>query len=353
MTYSDLYKRSVEVIRENQTPSGAYLASPNFPTYHYCWFRDGAFIAYAMDLTGEHDSASRFHEWAASAINQRANTVGRAVAAGVLGEIPAPADQLHTRYTASGEPGDEDWPNFQLDGLGTWLWALREHQKHITTPLSSSAMAATSLTAEYLVALWPLPCYDCWEEFPDKIHPHTLAAIYCGLLAAEELTGVSYDTSRQKIREAILTQGVGRNHFVKFFGTEVVDASLLGLAIPYGVVPADHPIFRNTVDEIERTLRSGGVHRYAADTYFGGGQWVLLAAWLGWVRAICGERAAALELLAWVEAQATKEGYLPEQVPVALNDPDYYEPWRARWGDIASPLLWSHAMYIILREALT
>ena len=34
---------------------------------------------------------------------------------------------------------------------------------------------------DYLAALWQLPCYDCWEEFPDRVHPHTLAAIYAGL----------------------------------------------------------------------------------------------------------------------------------------------------------------------------
>nr|MBI2904378.1 glycoside hydrolase [Chloroflexota bacterium] len=45
---TDLYRQSIEIILRNQTASGAYLASPNFPTYHYCWFRDGSFIAYAM-----------------------------------------------------------------------------------------------------------------------------------------------------------------------------------------------------------------------------------------------------------------------------------------------------------------
>ncbi|MFO7662332.1 MAG: glycoside hydrolase, partial [Chloroflexota bacterium] len=61
-----LWDRSIDIILENQSSSGAYLASPNFPTYHYSWFRDGAFIAYAMDIAGHHESAARFHEWAAT-----------------------------------------------------------------------------------------------------------------------------------------------------------------------------------------------------------------------------------------------------------------------------------------------
>jgi len=39
---------------------------------------------------------------------------------------------------------------------------------------------------------------------------------------------------------------------------------------------------------------------------------------------------------------------LPEQVAENLNAPSYYPTWVERWGEIASPLLWSHAKYIIL-----
>ncbi len=65
---SDLFQRSIDIILSNQAPSGAYPASPTFPTYRYSWFRDGAFIAHAMDLVGEHESARRFHDWAVSTI---------------------------------------------------------------------------------------------------------------------------------------------------------------------------------------------------------------------------------------------------------------------------------------------
>lgn len=350
---NQLYQQSITIIRANQTPSGAYLASPNFPTYRYCWFRDGAFIAYAMNLAGQHDSAAGFHTWAATAVAQRAVSIGRAIAAGRRGEMPHPADRLHTRYTADGAEGVEAWPNFQLDGLGTWLWSLHEHQRRSGERLTGSALAAAELAAEYLAALWSMSCYDCWEEFPEQIHPHTLAAIYGGLGAAEALTGRPYHATQSAIRSRLLEDGIRGGRFVKFLGANCVDASLLALAVPYGVVAPHHPAMVQTVAEIEATLRgSGGVHRYAADTYFGGGQWVLLTAWLGWYLAEAGRSAEAAVLLAWVEEQATAEGWLPEQIPAALNDPAFYQPWRDRWGDIASPLLWSHAKYLILREAL-
>ena len=32
--------------------------------------------------------------------------------------------------------------------------------------------------------------------------------------------------------------------------------------------------------------------------------------------------------------------------------PDAYDGWRQRWGPIASPLLWSHAMFLTLASEL-
>ena len=99
--------------------------------------------------------------------------------------------------------------------------------------------------------------------------------------------------------------------------------------------------------------RGGGLHRYAADTYYGGGEWVLLTAWLGWYYAELGEAAKARAALRWVEAQADSHGQLPEQVPTNLIDLDYLQPWRERWGEIANPLLWSHAQYLIAAAKLS
>ena len=105
----------------------------------------------------------------------------------------------------------------------------------------------------------------------------------------------------------------------------------------------------STVAKIEYTLRSGGgVHRYETDSYYGGGEWILLTAWLGWYYAAVGEWDKMKSTLDWVEAQALANGFLPEQIPASLNRPGYYDVWRERWGEIAKPLLWSHAKYLIL-----
>src|SRR5215211_396967 len=144
---TDLYRRSIEIILENQSASGGYIASPNFPTYHYCWFRDGSFIAYAMDLAGQHNSAHCFHQWVAKRVNERRDLVRIGLAKARSGAKLTESEILHTRYRldgADGEPGD--WPNFQLDGFGTWLWALNEHQKQSPDMrLSQSVLDASKL----------------------------------------------------------------------------------------------------------------------------------------------------------------------------------------------------------------
>ena len=348
-----LFQQSIDIILKYQTPNGAYPASPNYPTYHYCWYRDGAFIAYAMDLAGEHGSARRFHEWAAKTVLINQEVIERVVERLDWDTKPGPQDVLHTRYRLDGSPGRDDWPNFQLDGFGTWLWSLGEHQRLAGVSLSRDIHIAASLAAQYVSHLWRVPCFDCWEEFPDKIHTYTLAALYGGLRATAELNAGDYNATTRDIRAYVLDRCKKSGRFVKYSGSTSVDASLLGLAVPYGIVAVDDSVMRATVKKIDTELRKGGgVHRYARDTYYGGGEWVLLTAWLGWYYKLAGELDKAIEALVWVESQADESGHLPEQVPVNLNDRSYYEPWRQRWGDIASPLLWSHAKHVILRSVI-
>lgn len=351
---SDLFQRSLEIIRAGQHTSGAYVASPNFPTYGYCWFRDGAFIAYAMDAAGEHDSARRFHNWAAAAILRHADRARRAVEKEHAGLPMEGEDVLHTRYTLQGEESnDVAWPNFQLDGFGTWLWSLEAHVRITGESAPADWLEAADLTAAYLAALWSRPCFDCWEEHPDKVHIHTLAAIYGGLAAQARLAGSDHSLTLAAIRQLVDLQGTYDGYFVKFVGSYTVDASLLGLSTPYRLVMPEQARVQETVHRIETSLvHGGGVHRFPTDTYYGGGEWVLLAGWLGWYYAETGQVARAQALLAWMEAQADEQGQLPEQVPATLIDPNYYQPWVDDWGPPATPLLWSHAMYVILAKLL-
>lgn len=372
----DLLTRSIEIILENQHQSGAYVACPNFPNYRYCWLRDGSFIAHAMDSVGEHSSAERYFHWVDQVICRYTSKVELLEEKFSKGEAVKSNENMHTRFTLEGfeDTKDEGWGNFQIDGYGTWLWALAAHIR-LTGKVSLLSQFSNSIstTIRYLKLVWNQPNYDCWEEFPQYVHPYSVAAVYAGFSNMEQLfrehseIPSSYpllDYAR-KIKEYIQLFGVAGNTLIKHVrpasGLEKpsavvesgVDASLLGVIHPYAVFARDDPVALNTVAKIETDLlrKNGGMYRYVRDQYYGGGEWILLAAWLGWYYNLTGREDRAADIALWIENQADASGHLPEQVSDHALSPKYYPEWHGKWGEIASPLLWSHAMYIILKKS--
>ena len=213
-----------------------------------------------------------------------------------------------------------------------------------------------------------LVSYDLWEENPQYLHPYTLGALSTGLQAAAELSPAharSWGRLAAQINSFVLTHGIQNGHLIKSTAVPSessaegpsltgVDASLIGISTPYRILSPDDRVMRATVARIETDLHypGGGVYRYQDDTYYGGGEWVLLAAWLGWYYTEIGQQEQAGAILRWIEAQADRQGALPEQVSTHLLSPSHYPAWEARWGTVARPLLWSHAMYVILYHAL-
>ncbi|MBD0338385.1 MAG: glycoside hydrolase family 15 protein [Thermoleophilia bacterium] len=301
-----LEERSVEVILAGQAETGAYLACPDFGPYRFSWFRDGSFIADAMSRVGEVDSAERFFDWCAAVIEERADVVRS-------------GGHLHARYTADRRESLADWPTFQTDGYGLWLWALRGHCGRHGRP-DARWLPAVELTVEYLRRRGADACVHWWEERSGH-HAATLASIAAGLEAWGEPAELPEPEDR-------------------------LDASLLALPLlGRGEAP---------LDELEARLVSpgGGVHRHEEDTYYGGGEWLLLTAMLGLAYRLDGRLEDAHATLAWVEAHATPDGRLPEQSQDHLLAPAWYEPWVEKWGPPPCPLLWSHAMHLTLAAEL-
>ncbi|MHB8296187.1 MAG: glycoside hydrolase family 15 protein, partial [Acidimicrobiales bacterium] len=218
------------------------------------------------------------------------------------------------------------------------------------------AGGAVELTCRYLEAFATHACYDCWEEGGDRVHTSTLACAYGGLVAAARATGrVEARGTAEAIRSTVLERGVRDGVVRKSLGVDAVDASALWLSHPFGLLEPGGSAVASTVAEIEGRLRridGVGVRRYEADTYYGGGSWPILTAWLGWHYAVTGRSAKAGTCLEWIEEQASGEGDLPEQVGGEGRDRVMYEEWVGRWGMPAQQLLWSHAMYLVLCGSL-
>jgi GH15 family glucan-1,4-alpha-glucosidase len=145
-------QRSVEVILAGQSPSGAYVASPSFEQYRYCWLRDGSFVADAMREAGDEASANRFFDWVA--------------------RLEEPWD---ARYRLDGSRDGSDWPKLQLDGPGLYLGALRRAGRWNET---------ADRIARWLGEHWGEPCIDWWEE-REGLHAATLWAVGNGLRSDE------------------------------------------------------------------------------------------------------------------------------------------------------------------------
>ncbi|ASS73539.1 glycosyl hydrolase [Tumebacillus algifaecis] len=372
----DLYDRSIELIKRSQAANGSFPASPAFSTYQYCWLRDGTFTAYALDVAGEHKAAALYYRWVHRAILRHLHKFDTLLEKKRRGEQLTPELFWHCRYTIDGAEGTEPWGNFQLDGYGTYLWGVAEHAKRSRAAIMTAQDATDSeangavcaggieafltelrpsleVTVRYLLEFWREPNFDCWEEGGDRIHPSSLAAVYGGLQEmADLLPDLRIRPVCAEIRAFVERCGVANGRFIKSVEHPTVDANLLWLVAPFAMFAPDDVRMVRTVEAIEAELCTGGVHRYPDDQFYGGGAWPLLTAWLGWYYLEVGDRQRAQELLAWVEAQADLQGHLPEQVPERLLYPEAQQQWVKRWGEPACPLLWSHAMYIVLVQKM-
>lgn len=357
-----LARRSVEVIAEHQDVGGAYPASPTFEVYRYSWFRDGAFIADAMSRAGHTESADAFFAWCADIINDRSEQIHRLIDRHQDGVAIDPDDHLPTRYTLDGEPTGQDWWDFQLDGYGTWMFMVVEHcRRHGRTAdgCTPQVRSAVAVCASYLREFWSEPCFDWWEEDVDGVHVSTLACIEAGLRSVADFGLVDgADVVRcaevaASIKQLIVDKGIIDGHLVKTLGRDDrVDASLISAFVPFATFDPKGDVAERTYAKIVTDIAPDGVHRYLGDTYFGGGRWVVLAGFVGAFEAATGRADEAFDRLTWMCAQQTEDGLLPEQVTDHVLDPSFIDEWVQRWGDIATPLLWSHAMYLTLATAL-
>ena len=353
---ASLVARSVDVIHEHQAPNGAYIASPSLPTYHYSWLRDGTFIADAMSRVGETASAEAFFAWCAAILAAREGRIEELVARHRAGEPVGRDEHLHCRYTADGREFEGRWSSYQLDGYGSWLWALGAHADRHGVSVEPYAEGA-ALSARYAAAFWREPCFDWWEERWGR-HTATLGSVYGGLTAAarwdEPPAAVAEEAGEaaEAIADAVRTDAVVAGRLGGEIGSARLDASLLACATPFRALAPDDPLMLATVEALEGEIAHGGVHRYPGDTYYGGGEWLLLAALLGWWYLEVERADDARAQLKWIAARAAPEGHLPEQVDEHVLSRDGLAEWEARWGPSPSPLLWSHAMFLTLAHEL-
>lgn len=348
-----LAEASVARLASLQEDSGAFVASPDFGEYQYCWLRDSSFIAYALDRSGAHQSSARYHAWVVRALDEQSGIgelIDRVIDRRRADKPLEPTEMPPARFTLDGHMSVDDWPNYQIDGYGAWLWGLEAHLRLTGATLDDRYVPTVTRLGRYLETFGLEPCFDVWEENSISLHTSTLAAVQAGLAAAGRLLGDERLGARaEEVRACVIDGSRGHGYLKKSSSSAAVDASTLWCGVPFGLLPADDPLLVGTARAVEQELLlAGGVRRYPQDSYFGGGAWPVLSASLGWHHAATGDLVRAAAHRDWIAARFAPDGSLAEQFGGEVRDPEAYAEWVERWGRPAKDLLWSHAMYVLL-----
>lgn len=372
----NLYRRSLLTFKllsdENY---GGIVAAPEFDEkfsrcggYGFCWGRDAAYIVIAIDKAGYHELGEKFFEWAIRAQSNNGAWLQRHYMNGAL----APS-----------------W-GLQIDETGSIIWGMWQHyiitgNEKFLSYVWDSVLKAAQLLNSFIdnETNLPLPTYDLWEERMGE-HTYSASAVYGGLTSAANIAlqlgfddlAARWNKKAAEIKDGLLAnlwnpkresfyrsikKVVTRDEFAylnnlghrvstrtndKGYVTHMVwdddeiDSSLLGVTVPFEVLPYNHEYVIKTVQAIDRHLRVpgvGGLKRYEHDNYIGGNPWIITTLWMALYNIKEKEFSKAKELLVWAVKHRTELNFLPEQI-------------NKDTGEIAwvVPLTWSHAMFVLV-----
>ncbi len=380
-----LISASEKVIIGGSLDNGAILAAcPGgsvYPStvqdYGYVWVRDAAYVCIAADLLGRRQIAEKFFDWCLNRAEGFRDTglfYNAYSANGVLhGTLIPPKEVKVARKEASKYAhlichGTQ----FQPDQNGILLLAISHHIKHFSADVSKFAelitVAAGGICSSWKNHAFALGCFDLWEErcIPAgrrRYHTYSLAMCAAGLKAAIALLGHKPKWVRtQKEMSDVLakacaasgkaiprTYNAGSGKAVS--DDTLTDASLLGLVYPSGVLKPSDENMKKTVQAINdnNTTKDGGLLRYPGDKYCGGvragwvtltgaGSWPLLSFWMSIYFSLAGEADKADEFFNRPLSKLTE--HIPEQI------------FADKIRQSITPLLWSHAMFVIAAKIL-
>ena len=290
-TIRRLYARSLLILRTHINNNGSIIAASdsdilNFSrdTYTYMWPRDGALVAYALDLAGFPIPARKFFEF--------------------CGEIVGRDGYFMHKYNQDGSVASSWHPwilegkphlPIQEDETGLVIWALWEHfniyrDVEFIKPLYRKVVkAAADFMCEFVDQRTglPLPSYDLWEEHLG-IHNFTVCAVISGLKAAGRFTAAfgeaelseKYVKTADRMKDA-LTKYLYDNDLGRFLSGVSerlgvlkkdfrLDSSLSGLFV-FGVFAASDKKIVSTMEELKDRLwcktAIGGMARFENDSY--------------------------------------------------------------------------------------
>ena len=266
-------------------PTGAIVAAPttSLPEqlggtrnwdYRHCWLRDATFTLLALMSAGYTREAAAWREWLLRAVGGRPEQIH--IMYGIHGErrltelelpwLPGFEGSLPVRI------GNAAHAQFQLDVFGEVLDATHQGWK-MGVPHDENAWRIDTALASYLESAWSEPDEGIWEVRGPRRH-FTHSKMMAWVAMDRAVKGIErfglegplerWRAIRDAIHQEVCTRGydAGQGAFVQFYGSPLLDASLLMMPL-VGFLPASDPRVRGTIEAIERQLtRDGFVSRY-------------------------------------------------------------------------------------------
>jgi GH15 family glucan-1,4-alpha-glucosidase len=289
-------------------PTGGIVAAPttSLPErlggvrnwdYRYCWLRDATFTLYALVGAGYLEEARAWREWLFRAAAGKPSQLH--IMYGVTGERRLPELELPwlPGYAESApvRTGNAAHRQLQLDVYGELLDTMHQCWRAGLAP-HPEAWRLERAAVEFLETIWRDPDEGIWEvRGPRRDFTHSKMMAWVALdRAVKGIEQFALDgpldrwrALRGEIHDDVCRRGYSssRGAFVQYYGSELLDASLLMMPL-VGFLPVTDPRVHATIAAIERELlQDGFLARYSSTPEVDGlppgeGAFLLCTFWL-------------------------------------------------------------------------
>jgi GH15 family glucan-1,4-alpha-glucosidase len=301
--------------------------------YRYSWLRDATLTLQSLIITGYMAEATNWSTWLRRAV---AGDPGEfQIMYGVGGERRLTEIELDWLDGYEGSKpvrvGNEASTQFQLDVFGEVMDAAYTAASNALPGQVGYGGEVILALMEHLEQVWSDPDDGIWEvRGPRRHFTHSKVMAWVAfdravrLAEDHDLHDAQVDhwkELRDRVHREVCEQGFNTtlNSFTQYYGSELLDASLLMLPI-VGFLPPDDPRIVGTVDAIEKTLVVDGfVKRYQTDgNDVDGlpgteGAFLMTTFWLADALALMGRRDDALALFEKLRELCNDVGLLSEE----------------------------------------
>lgn len=296
--------------------------------YRYCWLRDATFTLAVLLKAGYTEEAIAWREWLLRAVAGRPDQLN--IVYGLAGERRLTEVELSWLSGFAGSKpvriGNGAYSQFQLDVYGEVLDSMLQSVRMGEKP-EEHAFDIQRALLNYLESAWKLPDEGLWEvRGPRRHFTHSKLMAWVAMDRAVKQAHLLGDVPvdrwravRDEIHREICEKGFDTqlNSFVQFYGSNLLDSSLLMMPI-VGFLPASDPRIAGTVDAVQRQLARGPfVWRYQMRPEVDGlppgeGAFLLCSFWLADCLCMLGRYSEAHELFEKILAVRNDLGLLAE-----------------------------------------